>query len=540
MRRCKHRPEKPLAVLFRDLMALRQCAEVSTVEADELTGPVSPIVVVRTRPKAPLHLAMRQLSPGLHSVGAMLPYAPLLQWLSDLYPHPLVATSANRSGDALMHRDDQIPQLFEFADLVLAHNREIIHPQDDSVVIFPQSAPFKTILRRGRGLAPAFFSEENQQEKNITAEARKAGTLLAMGAMMKSTFSVHHSGRVFSSQYLGNTAGADAAEQYEAALRRSLQLLQATPRHILADLHPAYPATRAGRRLAAEIGLPFTGIQHHLAHFAAVLGENRLFTSDEPVLGATWDGTGYGTNGHIWGSEFFVYHRGEVQWQCAFQPFPHIAGDLPAKQPRLAAFCALSGMEELQEALASRFTEQEWKLYRTLLPQSKLQNRSAGRYFDAVSSLLGLCQRQGYQGQAPMLLEQLARQVKNEDIPATKARYQGGPWLDLQPLVAEVFALHSQGETAAAARHFHRGLASLVGQVARYLGIKQVALSGGVFQNTLLMDELHRQTGDGMRLYAHRQLSPNDENVSYGQLMAFQYLKNLEYVFGNTRKNTVH
>lgn len=226
--------------------------------------------------------------------------------------------------------------------------------------------------------------------------------------MLKSAFAIQHNNQVYLSQFLGNLESYDTQQNYHHTLHHFQQLLKVQPEVILADLHPDYPSTQIATEYAQHRNVPLKKIQHHEAHFAAILGEYDLFNCTEKTLGIIWDGTGLGTDGSIWGGEFFMYEKGKMKRIHWLEPFPNLSGDKMATEPRLAALAVTHNIEGTAEIIQSKFSKQEWAYYQKAISYESLQNTSAGRYFDAIASLLDLTNINTYEGEAALILEQKA------------------------------------------------------------------------------------------------------------------------------------
>jgi hydrogenase maturation protein HypF len=274
--------------------------------------------------------------------------------------------------------------------------------------------------------------------------------------------------------------------------------------------------------LAHELNVPIKKYQHHKAHFAAVLGEHDLLDSDAPILGVIWDGTGLGDDNEIWGGEFFTYHNDEIIRRAHIEYFDFITADKMPREPRISALAATAGIEGTDRILREKFSDLEWKNYQTLLQKSEnLQTSSMGRLFDAVSALLGLKDCSSYEGEAAMLLEKEARDylvIENKvaAYPVELTPNNVSTTAILQSVVDDILEGNAAGLIAA---RFHRTLVEIIKRMAEELNLHRMAFSGGVFQNALLVDLIIEKLGDDYTLYFHKKLSPNDENISFGQLM---------------------
>ncbi|MGF7214716.1 hydrogenase maturation protein HypF [Spirosoma lacussanchae] len=515
LRRRKHRPTKPLAVMYPSAEAIRQDCSCRTDELSWLQRSASPIVLLDILAEPASQLAWEALAPGLGQLGVLLPYAPLLALLAQQFNRPLVATSGNISGSPIAYTDEQATgQLPAVADYVLTHNRTIMVPQDDSVVRLSRVYRQPIMIRRSRGFAPTFLGESGATSANI----------LALGASLKGTFAWQLRGNTYISQYLGDLESYDTQTNFRATLHHFLRLFDARPDRLVADQHDGYFSTQLARELAAGWGIPLTLVQHHEAHLAAVLAENDLLTIPDPVLGVIWDGTGYGTDGQIWGGEFMSYQDGIVHRVTHFDYFPALLGDKMPREPRLSALSLAYEMPGAAALLHQKFTPAEWTLYHKMLPAHRLSTSSVGRLFDAVAALVGLADRVSYEGEAALLLEEQAgRYVRQYGFRAARSYLPvswAGPTVPTRSIIGGVIADVLAGKpTAAIAARFHATLVATVSAVARCEGVHQLAFSGGVFQNALLVDWLRYDLDAAYQLYFHRQLSPNDECISFGQLI---------------------
>jgi len=516
MRRRKGRPSKPFALLYSDLDRLGRDVYLQPEEAEALLSPQGPIVLLRLRQAPPSGIATDLIAPGLQQVGAMLPYAPVLEWIAQRVARPLIATSANISQAPIIYEEERAArELPLLADLTLDNDRPIATPQDDSVLRFTSWTHRPVVIRRSRGMAPTFLLPDRDLPPY---------SALAMGASMKSTFTLLHAQQTYISQYLGDLDNFDTQLNYRHTLDHLLGLFKAKPERVFIDRHPDYFSSRLGEQLAREWGASLYRVQHHEAHFAAALAEHRLLREEAPVLGFIWDGTGLGADGHIWGGECFLFAGGCFRRVGHQAYFRFIAGDKMPREPRISAL-AIAGTKAW---LRPKFSAEEWRVYQRLLERPVgLRCSSVGRLFDAVASLLGVMDRCTYEGEAALRLEQLAlRFLRRHGLDAarpfdTGALLREGSW-EGQHLLTMAAAAYHQGEDATeVAARFHRTLVEVIRLQVRSLAVERVCFSGGVFQNEILVELLSHLLGREARLYFHEQLSPNDENVSLGQI-AFQ------------------
>ena len=516
LRQRKRRPGKPFAVLYPSLELLKAELPVPPEAERALLSPERPIVLL---PSGGYRgdVRLEAIAPGLDQLGVMLPYSGVLALLARAFPHPIIATSGNLHGSPICYSEpDAHEKLGGVADFFFHHNLNIVHSQDDSVVRFGRQSGEPIVLRRSRGMAPNYGQPVG----------RGAGScLLAMGAHLKSSIAFIPNDFLYISQYLGNLDHFDVFQRFAATTEAFTRLFGTPPAKVLVDGHPGYQSTLHGRALAHSAGVPCIGIQHHKAHFAAVLGENNLLEGPQPVLGVVWDGTGYGDDAQIWGGEFFAFREGAITRAGHLEYFDWLAGDKMALEPRLSLF---SLADPHWEEVRGKFSEQEWQVYQALKAAGRLKTSSAGRLFDAVASLLGLCDRNTFEGEAAMLLE-----ARCSASPATPpecyARLTGAGNVPTRALLGQIRAAAVKGVAIPdIIRNFMFTLARLVFEKADAGGFRSIAFSGGVFQNACLCDMLRETGGGKYELHFHRELSPNDENIAYGQLMHYLYCQSHE------------
>ncbi|MEZ4830355.1 MAG: Sua5/YciO/YrdC/YwlC family protein [Bacteroidia bacterium] len=511
MRERKNRPIKPLALMYPSLELLRKDVLLTKKEADELRSIESPIVLCDLRSHPENGIDTQNIAPGLQRIGAMLPYTPLMELILSRWGKPVVATSGNISGSPIFYKDEQaFTQLGDIADLFVSHNREIFTPQDDTVVQFSPIFDQKIVLRRSRGLAPAFFQQSFNDWKT---------PVLAMGADMKNAFAIQHEGYTYISQYLGNLESYDNQLAFDHTREHLTEILRFRPKVILTDAHPGYFSTAKGQHLGEKWNIPVISVQHHEAHFSAVLAENNLLFSEEPVLGVIWDGTGYakGENGaEIWGGEFFIFENGKFTKVACIDSFPSIMGDKMAKEPRLSALSLSHFVPEVEPLIRYYFNDAEWSYYKKLVKNNQYTpSSSMGRVFDAVAAILGIAEFNSFEGEAAMRLEALARSRKSsENINVYPTR--------ITHLLQTVFRNMIEGvDKSHIAASFHLALVNMIRETAETHNITRIAFSGGVFQNAFLTDLIIQHLDATFQLYFHQQLSPNDENIALGQLAYF-------------------
>jgi len=518
LRKRKFRPSKPLALLYPDVTSVKRDFKISKSELQELQGLESPIVLLKPRDSKKAAKLLESVAPGLDRIGVMLPYAPIIMLVARELNRPLVATSGNRKGSPIIFQNNEAAKgLIGIADYLLANNRDIKVPQDDSVVKHSSAHSQRVLIRRSRGYAPAMI------QKAISASFEKE--VLSMGALLKSSFCLWKDGRCHVSQYMGDTLALDAQISYKHTLDHFMNLLQFKPNIVVVDKHPAYFSTLLGKEISSQYETEIVSIQHHEAHFWSALAENDLLCSQEKILGVIFDGTGMGSDGAVWGGEFFIYENSLITRVEHFRHFPHILGDKMALEPRISALALTYFTVGLNKYSQRHFSKTEIDFYKKVLESSSLCTSSVGRIFDAVASLLNLCQISTYEGEAAMYLEVAATKFAHLH-PDKMLHYNfemssdGGVIYD-QMLVEIIRDLDAGVEVGKIAFRFHQTIVNIIQSVAQSKGVHAIAFSGGVFQNCLLLDLIIEQLGGEFSLYFHRALSPNDENISYGQLVGY-------------------
>ena len=518
LRKSKHRPKKPFACMYPNVAYVEQEFRISEAELKVLTGEVAPIVLLHLKNKS--SIALNEVAPGLKKIGVMLPYTPLYELLLQAYGKPIVATSANLSNAAIVLEDRKmLSELGGTWDYLLSNDRKISTSQDDSVLHFSPIKKQPILIRRSRGLAPSNFG--------MTPTAVRS-TILAMGASQKSVFGLFHNGLFYLSQYLGDLAYFESTENYKKTLQHFMNLLNCQPEVILVDKHPNYYSTEFGKFLADTKRTKLMTVQHHYAHFAAILSEHELLHITQKVLGVIWDGTGYGDDGNIWGGEFLTYEKGIFNRETHLSYAPVIVGDKMALEPRIAALSYSWGNAEAMEIIKEKFTEQEWLLYHKILDKGmSIQTSSMGRLFDAVACLIGIMDIQTYEGEAALILESMAQSYFDQNV-----RTEDTSYFSQMSYIDEVLTdnivhgvlndLRCNVDLNQIAFKFHYSLVRIVEKIALSKGIEKIAFSGGVFQNALLIDLLWMHLENNFQLYFHKEVSPNDENIALGQLAYYQ------------------
>ena len=534
LRNNKQRPSKPFALMYPNVEILRSDVLLSAAEEETLLSPSAPVLLLQLKENISSDICLSAIAPGLNQVGAMLPYAPVYELLLSAYNKPVIATSANISNSPIVYKDDDaFGQLNNMADFVISNNREIVVPQDDSVIKFSSFESQKIVIRRSRGLAPTYINAHLRLPKE---------NILATGALLKSTFTLTHQQNIYISQYLGDLDNYDVQKNYLHCVEHFFKVFKTQPQIILTDKHPDYFSTNYGVDLAKALNTPVKHYQHHEAHFAAVLGENNLLNDDKPVLGVIWDGAGLGNDGNVWGGEFFIYKNYEFERCNHFSYFDYLLGDKMAREPRISALAATAGLDDTAILLKKKFSATEWLNYQKLLQKKGiLKTSSVGRLFDAVASLLGLADISSYEGEAAMYLENLAVNYFRKNGFNITETYFYKESIGLEISTDKMFAklmtdIRNGKDKGFIAAKFHYSLADLVKTIATKLNIKNIALSGGVFQNTLLVDLIKKQMKPDQNLFLHCQLSSNDECISFGQLCCY-IIEEQKQKYSSTKNN---
>ncbi len=510
LRQRKGRETKPLALMVPDLEWANRLCRVTSVEQGLLTSQAAPIVLMARGENCPVAPGV---APGMPRVGVMLPSTPLHYLLMQDLGFPVVATSGNFSDEPLCTDEQQaLRRLGSLADLFLVHDRPIARPVDDSVVQVVAGAP--QVLRCARGYAPLPLP--------LPVGKSASADILAVGGHMKGTVALTVGGEVVVSQHLGDLDTLPSRRNFQVTIDSLCRLYRFHPKQVACDLHPDYASTMHARNL----GLPLVPVQHHEAHLYAGMLEAGL---EPPVLGVSWDGTGFGPDGTVWGGEFFVVRAEGCRRVAHLRAFrlPGIA--IAVREPRRAALGVLHVLDPrlgfAGVAPIESFEAQELIILRAMLGRGihSPWTSSAGRLFEATAALLGLRQRNLFEGQAAMELEACLDGQLPSGQPIPLNLVEGDPLqLDWVPFMRHLLeGIRSGRPQALMAGDFHLAMAGAIRAVALRMGLPKVVLSGGCFQNRALTEttvSMLRQ--EGFQPFWHKVLPPNDGGLAAGQAYA--------------------
>ncbi len=520
LRELKHREEKPFALMYPSVEAVQADCTVSQLEERLLMSPESPIVLLNRRNASPPTSVSEEVAPHNPYLGVMLPYSPVHHLLLREFGRPLVATSGNLSDEPIaIDEHEAVQRLGSIADLFLVHDRPIVRHVDDSIVRI--MAGREMVVRRARGFAPL----------PVHLPHAAVRTVLAVGAHLKSAIALSNGKNVFISQHIGDLETKESYEAFTRVIRDFGELYESEPQEIVCDMHPEYLSTKFAHTLSKR-PVP---VQHHWAHVASCMAENEL---EGDVLGVSWDGTGFGPDGTVWGGEFLVARSGSFERVGALRTFRLPGGEKAITEPRRTALGLLAEIfsdEELQrhgEPVLSTFREGEAALLRSMIVKAVNAplTSSVGRLFDGIASLAGLRHTIRYEGQAAMELE-FALEVDGSDAYHFSLSQQqnaspGGirhfVLIDWEQLVRDVCRDRAAGVSVGTiSRRFHNGLVELIVQMAEHIGLEHVALTGGCFQNRFLTERaVEALRGSGFRPYWHQRVPPNDGGIALGQIYA--------------------
>lgn len=515
LRKAKHRAQKPFAIMAKSVEAAASFAEVSPREAELLESPAKPIVLLK---KSRSYYLAENVSPGLDTVGVMLPYTGLHLMLFDWSEEPaFVMTSANPPSEPIIKDNlEALKRLGKIVDYFLFHDREIAQRCDDSVVKLVAGGP--SFLRRSRGYAP----------EPIKIKAEVKSVVLAVGAELNATSCILSGRNAFLSQHIGDVETWESLKFLEEATKNLVELTKSEVEAVACDLHPTFNTTVFASKLSDEMGVPLFKVQHHHAHVAKLMAE---YGVDE-LIGIACDGFGYGLDGSAWGGEILYCHEGGFERLGHLEDQPMLGGDLATKYPLRMALGILRKLEEAKEwflSLASSLPrgrlEAEVAL-RSLEAGRYVKTSSCGRVLDAVSAVLGLCYERTYEGEPAMKLEAAAdggKAVLNLPIDFK------GNVIKTTGLLEEIFKLRGREAVKdlaySAQKYVAESLAELAMLEAERLGVGAIGFSGGVAYNRQISSTIKKLVeGRGFKFLYPRAVPPGDGGISLGQAYAASFL----------------
>ena len=498
LRNSKTRPTKPFAVMFKDISAIRRECVLNDAEKAFLDSPQKPIVLLQ---KKIGNSIAENVAPQINRLGAILPYTPLHILIFDMpdglknFPDALIMTSGNDSGVPIAINDDELENFA--CDAVLSHNRRILMRADDSVMDFIENKP--SMIRRSRGYAP------------LPIFYRGKGTILAIGGELKNTFCLAKDNLLYASPYIGDVSDLRTIEVLKSSIRRMSDLLEIKPEKIACDMHPRYQTTALAAEIAKNLGISLVKVQHHYAHVLSCMAENDFHGE---IIGIAFDGTGYGTDNTIWGGEFFICDEKGFERVESIKSFTQAGGDRSSREGWRIAVAMMKDFSlarELKLANDAEISGQKFLLDKNI---NCVRSTSVGRLFDAIAAILNVCKVSSYEGEAAMRLQALAERSN---------KVFNAKFMTTDKIFDDILIRRLNGENICdLARLFHVNLAEMTAQVAEELSkrtkIKTVALSGGVFQNSLLSSltaaNLRRR---GLKVLQHSMIPANDGGICIGQ-----------------------
>lgn len=516
LRERKHREEKPFAVMFPSLDSTRHHCEVPEFEERLLRSTESPIVLLERKENVKGSKVSGAIAPGNPYIGAMLPYSPFHHLLMRELDFPIIATSGNLSEEPMaIDEDGALEKLQRIADYFLVHNRPIVRHVDDSIVRVIMGR--EMVMRRARGYAPLPISIPDLKREHRPS-------VLAVGGHLKNSIAVSVGENIFVSQHIGDLSTHEAHTTFCKVVQDFRQLYNIEAETVVCDKHPEYLSTKFAKTLT-EIPIE---VQHHEAHIAACRMENQI---TGPALGVSWDGTGYGHDGTIWGGEFFVSDDNGFQHVAQLRQFRLPGGEKAVKEPRRCAagiLFEIYGEQLFTEypELPNNFSSEEIGIIHKMLSKNinSPVTSSAGRLFDAVASLIGLRQQTNFEGQSAMTLEFAADSAISGTFDFELRRSEK-LILDWEPMISEILSeLRRKVPVSILAAKFHNTLAEIIVQVAKTIGESKVILSGGCFQNAFLLERtVHRLHTQNFKAYWNQRIPTNDGGIAVGQVaMAMQ------------------
>lgn len=506
----KKRDGKPFALMFPDLASVKRICNVDKIEERLLTSPEKPIVLLKKIIRANAdNIIAENVAPNNPYLGIMLPYTPLHFLLMREFKKPIIATSGNISEEPMcIDNDEALNRLKGIADYFLVNNRPIIRHVDDSIVRVINNR--ELVLRRARGFAPLPLHLDISNTKSV----------LSVGGHLKNTISLLKGDNLFISQHIGDLSTKESNKAFVQVIKDFKNLYKTEPQKVITDLHPDYISAKYSQNL----NIPIEKVQHHYAHIAACRLENKV-TGD--ALGVSWDGTGFGLDGSIWGSEFFISGNNYYKHIGQFRKFKLPGGEKAVKEPKRIALSILYeifGNDIDKKIFKDVFTPKEIDMLISIIDKkiNSPLTSSAGRLFDAVSSLIGLCHISNYEAEAAMQLEFCADENETGYYPF-KILQENIFIVDWQPIIESILNdINLKLSIEKISAKFHNTLSQIILAVAKKTKLKKVILSGGCFQNKILTENTIKILNkNNYQVYCHQRIPPNDGGISVGQIAAY-------------------
>lgn len=506
LRKRKRRSRKPLAVMFKDIDQIKTYCFITSEEKEILLSYSRPIVLLESKGLLPENIA-----PGLKKIGAFLPYSPLHHLILKDLDFPVVATSGNFSDEPIVIKNEEaFKKLINLADYLLIHNREILRRADDSVVKVIAGTP--VFIRRARGFTPLpVFLPFNLKRK-----------VLAVGPREKNTFAISFGNKIILSQHIGDIETVEDLVDFEKTLFDFIKLYEFEPEVVVCDMHPFYETTKWAEDFAKRQGVELIKIQHHFAHILSCMAENEIF---DKVLGISWDGTGYGEDGTVWGGEFLIVEGKYYKRIAHFKTFKLIGGERAIKEPKrvaLALLFEIFGEEILDNKIPLLETFDKKELFLLYKAWERGINSplcsSCGRLFDAIAALTGVNYVNNYEGESPMMLEDLFNYEIRDYYPI-RISIEGDKYVIDWTEMIEIISFDKEPVQVKVSK-FINTLAKVCVDIALKVGIDKVCISGGVMMNRPLVERiLEFMKKEGFKVFYQTKVPPNDGGLSLGQAL---------------------
>lgn len=506
LRKRKRRSRKPLAVMFKDIKQVKKYCTITPEEEKILLSYSRPIVLLESK-----NLLPENIAPGLKKIGAFLPYSPLHYLILKELDSPIIATSGNFSDEPIVIKnEDAFKKLVHLADFLLIHNREILRRADDSVIKIIDKSP--VFLRRARGFAPLpVFLPFNLKKK-----------VLAVGPREKNTFAIGFHNKIILSQHIGDIETVEDLLDFEKTLFDFIKLYEFEPEVVVCDLHPFYETTKWAENFTKKHGLELIKLQHHFAHILSCMAENEIF---DEVLGIAWDGTGYGDDGTVWGGEFLIIKGNTYKRVGHFKTFKLLGGEKAIKEPKRVGLALLFELFQektldLEIPLLKAFDKKELLLLYKAWEKgiNSPVCSSCGRLFDAVAALTGVNYINNYEGESPMMIEDLV-DYNIKDVYPVRIFMENGKYIIDWTEMIESITFQNEPLQAKVSK-FINTLAKVCVDIALKVGLEKVCISGGVMMNKPLVERiLEFMKKEGFKVFYQTKVPPNDGGLSLGQAL---------------------